>query len=296
MLLVVHLSFLHAKQLLMKLLFERVQTYANPLLELMPANYIPTRCVNSCPPVFIRVGISIQKRVDSRHNKTRPAALKIWSCPISNEQDQNVKLKASLEQADRRKLTSSVLMRFVPIAAFCLKPWVSFTTSVLAKSCVPLTEEDIQRGGKKRELDALRRHFIQEKGCKVSEMWECEWWILYKTTNTVKQHIREHFPYRRSHAAEQLLEEIKKGKLFGYVQCDIEVPDILRSKVDNFPPIFKNTLVSKNDFDDLMKTYAEEEGIMSQPRKMLLSIFTLQNGTLITPLLLFFLQMVLVCT
>ena len=73
-----------------------------------------------------------------------------------------------------------------------------------------LTEEDIQRGNKKRELDELRRHYIQEKGFKVIEMWEYEWWRLYKTTNTVKQHIREHFPYRSSLAAEQLLEEIRK--------------------------------------------------------------------------------------
>ena len=75
-----------------------------------------------------------------------------------------------------------------------------------------LTEKDIQRGSKKRELDALRRQYIQEKGFKFIEMWECECWRRYKTTNTVKQHIREHFPYRRLLAAEQLLEEIKKGK------------------------------------------------------------------------------------
>ena len=60
---------------------------------------------------------------------------------------------------------------------------------------------------------------MKEKGFKV--MWECEWWSLYKTTNNVKQHIREHFPYRRSLAVEQLLEEIEKGTLFGYVQCNI---------------------------------------------------------------------------
>ena len=41
-----------------------------------------------------------------------------------------------------------------------------------------LTEEDIQRGSKKKELVALRRHYIQEKGYKVIEMWECEWWRL----------------------------------------------------------------------------------------------------------------------
>ena len=97
----IHRFHTHRFQLLMKLLFESLQTSANLLLVLMPANYIPTRCVNPCLPVFIRVGNSIQKRVGSQLDKTRPAALKIWSCPISNEQDQNVKLKASLQQADK---------------------------------------------------------------------------------------------------------------------------------------------------------------------------------------------------
>ena len=92
MLLVVHLSFLHAKQLLMKLFFESLQTYANPLLGLMPANYIPIRCVNPWLTVFIRVGIWTQRRLDLRLDKTRPAAWKIWSCLISDEQDENVKL------------------------------------------------------------------------------------------------------------------------------------------------------------------------------------------------------------
>ena len=159
-----------------------------------------------------------------------------------------------------------------------------------------LTEEGIQRGSKKRELDALRRQYIQEKGFKVFEMWECERWRLYKTTNTVKQHIRKHFPYRRSLAAEQLLEEIKKGKIFGYVQCDTEVPENLRANFANFPPILKNTLVSKSDIGDLMKNYAEEERLLSQPQKVLISSFTLPNGTIIYPLLLFYLQLGLVCT
>ena len=262
----------------------------------MPANYIPTRCVNPCRPVFKSVGIWTQKRVNLHLNKTRPAALKLWSCLISNEQDQNVKLKASLQQADRKKLTASVLMGFVLIATLCLKLWVDFITSVPVKSCVPLTKEDIHRGSKKRELDALRRHYIQEKGCKIIEMWECEWWRLYITTNFVKQHFREHFTHRRSLAADQLLEETKEGQLFGYVQCDIVVPESLREIFANFPPIFKTTFVIKSDIGDLMKNYAEGENLLSQPRKMLISISTLQKGALIAPLLLFYLQLGLVCT
>ena len=108
--------------------------------------------------------------------------------------------------------------------------------------------------------------------------------------------MRENFPHRRSLKDQQLLEGIKKGNLFGYVQCNLEVPKNLRTNFANFPPIFKKSLVSKNFIGDLMKTYSEEEGIMAQTRKMLISSFTLQNGTLITLLLLFYLQLGLVIT
>ena len=80
------------------------------------------------------------------------------------------------------------------------------------------------------------------------------------------------------------------------MQCDFEVPENLSANFANFPPIIKNTLVSKSDIRDLMKNDAEEEKLLSQPGKMLISSFTLQNGTLITPLLLFYLQLDLVCT
>ena len=75
----------------------------------------------------------------------------------------------------------------------------------------------------------------------------------------------------------------------------MEVLRNFRANFGNFRPSFKNTLVSKNDIGDLMKTYAEEERIRCQPWKMLISSFTVQNGTLITPLLLFFIQLGLVC-
>ena len=177
-LLVVQLGFSHSNQLL-RLLFKSLQTYANLLLRLMPANYIPPRCVNSCLPVVIRDGVPIQKRLDSHLDKTRPAALKIWSSPISNEQDQNVILKASLQQADRKKLTVLKLIGFVLIATLCLKPCVAFTTSVPVKEVrLSLTEEVFQRGSKEREVNALRRHYIREKGFNVIETRECERWRI----------------------------------------------------------------------------------------------------------------------
>ena len=94
---------------------------------------------------------------------------------------------------------------------------------------------------------------------------------------------------------EQLLQGIIDGRLFGYVQCDIEVPEHLRSYFSNFPPTFKNTEVSREDIGPLMREYAEKENIMPQPRRMLISSFNLTNGTFLTPLLLFYLKLGLVC-
>ena len=115
---------------------KNLQKYTNLLLGLMPVNYTPTRCVNPCPPVFIRVGISIQKPVDSHLDKTRPVALKIWSCLLFNVQDLIVKLRASTLQADGRKLIASVLMGFVLIATMCLKQCVAFTTLTLSRAAL----------------------------------------------------------------------------------------------------------------------------------------------------------------
>ena len=44
-----------------------------------------------------------------------------------------------------------------------------------------------------------------------------------------------------------------------------------------------------------MREYAEKENIMPQPRRMLISSFNILNGTIISPLLLFYLKLGLVC-
>ena len=116
-----------------------------------------------------------------------------------------------------------------------------------------LTEEDIERGLKKRGMDLMRKQYIKEKGYNVVEMWECEWWNLYKTTTFVKEHLRESFPYKRPLREETLLQQIRSGNLFGYVQCDIEVPEELKKKFANFPPFLKNTNVGRHDIGLLMK-------------------------------------------
>ena len=90
----------------------------------------------------------------------------------------------------------------------------------------------------------MRNDYIQQKRYKIIEIWECNWWELYRTGATVKKHLRASFPYRRHLSEEQLVQEIKIRKLFGYVQCDLKVPEHLKAYFANFPPIFEKTVVS----------------------------------------------------
>ena len=92
------------------------------------------------------------------------------------------------------------------------------------------------------------------------------------------------------------MQEIKSARLFGYVQCDLKVPEHLKTYFANFPPVLKNAVVNRNDIGDLMKEYAEQEWIVLQPRRMLISSFQLKNGTIITRLLLCYLLLGLECS
>ena len=150
-----------------------------------------------------------------------------------------------------------------------------------------LIEEDIEQGNKKKEMDQMRKQYIKEKGCNVVEMWECECWNLYKTTTCVKEHLREPFPFKRPLREKRLLEQVRGGKLFVYVQCDIEVPEEVKRNFASFPPIFKITNLSRHDLALLMKDYAKKVGLLRLPQKMLISSNFIDRAVLITPLLLF---------
>jgi hypothetical protein len=68
---------------------------------------------------------------------------------------------------------------------------------------------------------------------------------------------------------ETILRAVMEDRMFGALEVDLEVPDHLKGKFADMPPVFKNTDVSRDDIGDHMKTYAEERGIMNLTRKCL---------------------------
>ena len=87
---------------------------------------------------------------------------------------------------------------------------------------------------------------------------------MYKK-NTGKKHLLEFLPYEMPLREERLSEKIKTWRLFGYVQCEFEVPENLRKTFAHFAPNFRNSNVSRDDIGPFMKEYAEKEELLAQP-------------------------------
>ena len=72
-----------------------------------------------------------------------------------------------------------------------------------------LTDNEITRGITQREKDQMRKEYIQQKGYKIIEMWECNWLELCRADATVKNHLRANFPHQRPLSEERLMQDIK---------------------------------------------------------------------------------------
>ena len=115
----------------------------------------------------------------------------------------------------------------------------------------------------------LRRHV------KVVEMWECTWKLEAKQPHRQKWHMTQ----------QQIITAVVDGTLFGMVECDVRVPSELRAHFAEMQPVFKNVTVTRDDIGPFMQQYAEENDIMSAPRRMLIGSYRGEKILLATPLL-----------
>ncbi len=92
----------------------------------------------------------------------------------------------------------------------------------------------------------------------------------------------------------ELLEEMQKNSQyirkqgFNLVECwecEWRAMIQLREKFSEMCPIFKNTEISRDDIGEFIKTYAEENDIMRQPRHSLIGSMMGEKILLATPLL-----------
>ena len=109
----------------------------------------------------------------------------------------------------------------------------------------------------------------------VVEMWECAWKLEAKQPPRQKWKMTQ----------QQIIAAVVDGTLFGMVECDVRVPEHLQDHFAEMQPVFKNVTVTRDDIGPFMRQYAEENDIMSAPRRMLVGSFHGIKLLLATPLL-----------
>ena len=180
----------------MKLLYVNHETCANQLLLSKLVSFIPTQCVNQCQLDCIRDGSTILQLRGSQLAKTNLAPLRIWFCHTFNKLDQIAKLSVMLLLVDKKKIDCFSVDGICYHCNTVFEAMGCYYHYCHCQEARPsLTDTNFERGVKKRQQDGMRRPCKKQKGYRIVEMWECEWWSLFKTDASVKNHLRKNIPY-----------------------------------------------------------------------------------------------------
>ena len=132
-----------------------------------------------------------------------------------------------------------------------------------------------------RERTRQKTKYFQDLGYEVVEKWECDYRREYPANRV--QH--------KSLTSEDIVRMINDDELFGLAKVDILTPDWLKPMLDEFPAIFKNCFVGRQDISPLMRAYCERHNKLRKPTKMLISSHKADRMMLITPLIKYYLQL-----
>ena len=93
-----------------------------------------------------------------------------------------------------------------------------------------------------------------------------------------------------------MIQYIRDGHLFGFVECNIEVPDHLKAYFSEMTPVLKNVDVCLDDAGEFMQEYAKQHNIKDFPQRLLIGSYFGKKIGLTTPLQKWYLEHRLVIT
>lgn len=136
----------------------------------------------------------------------------------------------------------------------------------------------------------LKAEYVRALGYSLVSVWECEWTNTVSSSSTIKCFLKavNDASYgtergRRTMAA--VLEDVREGKIFGFVECDLHVPPHLRDYFSEMSPIFRNVELSREDLSEHMLEHALSTGQLSTPRRCLVGTMGAKKILLLSELL-----------
>ena len=162
--------------------------------------------------------------------------------------------------------------------------------------CSEATSVDIGSRTAEQRLRAtnIKKDYLQHLGYTVESIWECDWRQQVERTPNIKEFLNAFYLSTygdsRELTQDKILQRVKDGKLFGFVECDIAVPEHLIHRFSEMPPIFKNVNLDRSHLSDHMKQFAETNGYLKRPQRYLIGSMVGEKILLLTELLRWYLQ------
>ena len=119
------------------------------------------------------------------------------------------------------------------------------------------------------------------------------WQALLTQRPDIKSYLSQHHThthFKKYLTQDQIIQYIKDGHLFGFVKCDIEVPDHLKEYFSEMTPVLKNVNICSDDIGEFMQNYAKEPSIKDVPCRLLIGSYFRKKIRLTTPLLKWYLE------
>ena len=133
-----------------------------------------------------------------------------------------------------------------------------------------------------------RKTTLENLGYNVEMIYGCEWEKLGINSKPLN------FPPICT--MKDVENAIMSGESFGFVKCDIHVPDDRIEYFSQFPPVFKNTEITMEDIGEHMQEYARSIQRTKCVDKALISSMKGEGLVLLTPLFKKYIEMGLICT
>ena len=182
------------------------QNFKKQSLELMQASFTLSQCVKICQQVCTRDGSLTLKCKNSKLDIIELAKLRIWLCFCYQKSGPECKIESFFTSGKQKKIDCFNVDGYCDHCKTVFEAMGCYYHFCSCQEARPsLTEQNIERGNKKREMDDMRGEYIQEKGYKVEEIRECDCWESFKTNEKIKNHVRTHFPYKRPLSTDSLL-------------------------------------------------------------------------------------------
>ena len=147
-----------------------------------------------------------------------------------------------------------------------------------------------------RTRDHQQVQDLQDKGYNVEIIREKDWQALLTQRPEIKVYLAQHRTFTHFKKYLTQYQIIHDGRLLGFVECDIEVPEHLKEYFSEMTPIFKNVDVCLDDVGKVMQKYAKEHSIKDVLRRLLIGSYFGKKIRLSTPLLKWYLEHRLVLT